>query len=76
MQLTGSYSISGRDLGMLLELLRGDAVSGVPGHSAALLRSLSRMAKSDGPSCFFDFFGGAAGIVRSALLRYFLNKKS
>ena len=68
-QVTGAYSISGRDLRALLALLRPDASGAVPAHCCLLLRALCSMARHQGPSTFFDFADTAAGIVRNNTLR-------
>ena len=73
-QVTGAYSIEGRDLRSLLALLKpvdGGAVApgAAPAHSVLLLRTLAAMAGHSGPAAFFDFGDDGAGIMRSQPLR-------
>lgn len=69
-QVTGAYSIAGRDLRALLALLRPSSDGErVPRHSGLLLRTLGAMAAHSGPAAFFDFGDGGAGIMRSTPLR-------
>ncbi len=67
-QVTGSYSISGRDLRVLVALLQ--PVGGeVAAHAALLLRTLAGIAAHAGPASFFDFGDDSAGIIRHPPLR-------
>ncbi|KAK9836952.1 hypothetical protein WJX81_002248 [Elliptochloris bilobata] len=69
LQVTGAFSISGRDLRALSALLREDNSGRVPRHTMLLLRLLAAVARHEGPTAFFDFSGGAGGIMRSGDLR-------
>jgi hypothetical protein len=42
----------------------------VPGHAVVLLRSLTVMARHQGPTTFFDFANEGAGIMRNTPLRF------
>ncbi|KAK9905588.1 hypothetical protein WJX75_002584 [Coccomyxa subellipsoidea] len=70
LQVTGAYSISGRDLRAIFALLRKDGSCRVPSHAVVLLRSLAVMAHHQGPTTFFDFANEGAGIVRNTPLRF------
>lgn len=61
---------AGRDLRSLLGLLKlqKDTV-GNPPYAPLLLRTLCVMAQHEGPSAFFDFAGGSAGIMRTTPLQ-------
>lgn len=70
LQVTGAYSIAGRDLRALLALLKPvNGGSAAPGHSGLLLRALGAMAAHSGPAAFFDFGDDSAGIMRNPPLR-------
>ncbi|KAK9824084.1 hypothetical protein WJX72_007613 [[Myrmecia] bisecta] len=69
LQITGAYSISGRDLRAIFALLRKDAGGQVAPHALPLLRMLCVMARHKGPSAFFDFGNPTAGILRTTALR-------
>ncbi|GAB4815481.1 hypothetical protein N2152v2_002527 [Parachlorella kessleri] len=61
--LTGSYSITGRDLHALLSLLKPPPHATpalLPPYAVFLLRTLSSMAAHEGPPNFFNFMGGAS----------------
>ena len=60
---------AGRDLRALFALLRQDRSGRVPRHTMLLLRLLAAVARHEGPTAFFDFSGGAGGIMRSGDLR-------
>ena len=61
--------LAGRDLRALFALLRQDSSGRVPRHTMLLLRLLAAVARHEGPPAFFDFSGGAGGIMRSGDLR-------
>lgn len=70
-QVTGSYSISGHDLRVLLALLQPVGGGGeVPSHAALLLRTLAGVAAHAGPASFFDFGDHSAGVMRHPPLKY------
>ncbi|KAL0021859.1 hypothetical protein WJX77_009077 [Trebouxia sp. C0004] len=72
LQVTGAYSVSGRDLRALLSLLKrqGSAPSTpTPPHASLLLHTLCTMAQYEGPSAFFDFANESAGILPTTPLQ-------
>ncbi|DBA78126.1 TPA: hypothetical protein ACH3X2_008097 [Trebouxia sp. C0005] len=72
LQVTGAYSVSGRDLRALLSLLKRQG-SGpnqlTPPHASLLLHTLCTMARHEGPSAFFDFANESAGILPTTPLQ-------
>ena len=64
-----AWLLAGRDLRALFALLRQDRSGRVPCHTMLLLRLLAAVARHEGPTAFFDFSGGAGGIMRSGDLR-------
>ncbi|KAL3142038.1 hypothetical protein ABBQ32_004670 [Trebouxia sp. C0010 RCD-2024] len=70
LQVTGAYSISGRDLRALFGLLRRQGPSNsTPPYATLILRTLCIMARHGGPSAFFDFATDSAGILRTTPLQ-------
>lgn len=61
---------AGRDLRSVLGLLKRDPHTGAnPPYAPLLLRMLCTMAQHEGPSAFFDFANGSAGIMRTTPLQ-------
>eukprot|EP00850_Spirogloea_muscicola_P005743 SM000026S08992 [mRNA] locus=s26:1003027:1021649:+ [translate_table: standard] len=61
-QLIGSYSLNGKDMRFIFNLLKTDAHGHRPKHGAVLLGTLQEMLKGEGPAVFFECNGLDSGI--------------
>eukprot|EP00850_Spirogloea_muscicola_P002042 SM000007S21002 [mRNA] locus=s7:1425419:1443445:- [translate_table: standard] len=69
-QLIGSYSLNGKDMRFIFNLLKTDAHGHRPKHGAVLLRTLQEMVKGEGPAVFFECNGLDSGIEVKAPIKW------
>ncbi|XP_047328635.1 BEACH domain-containing protein B isoform X2 [Impatiens glandulifera] len=73
-QVSGGYSISGKDIRKIFALLRSDKVLGRTQFCSLLLTSMLSMLNEKGPSAFFDLNGNNSGIVIKTPMQWPVNK--
>eukprot|EP00850_Spirogloea_muscicola_P002934 SM000011S19112 [mRNA] locus=s11:883394:901254:- [translate_table: standard] len=69
-QLIGGYSLNGKDMRFIFNLLKTDAHGHRPKHGAVLLRTLQEMVKGEGPAVFFECSGLDSGIKVKAPVKW------
>nr|XP_027094520.1 BEACH domain-containing protein B isoform X2 [Coffea arabica]XP_027094521.1 BEACH domain-containing protein B isoform X3 [Coffea arabica] len=73
-QVTGGYSISGKDIRKIFALLRSEKVGTRQQYSSLLLTSMLSMLNEKGPTAFFDFNGIDSGVMIKTPVHWPLNK--